>query len=192
MKSLFTFLALLFGITLQAQSLGNLKQETKKVYDATYTMDFNTILDYTYPKLFDIVDRTSMYETLDKTFQNEEFSIRFVHPNPKFTYSEIKTIGEQKFCIISYANAMRMTFEEKLDDETVTAMMNAFKETMKDKKITFEKERNSFLMEGTDILIAVSDNLTKKQWRFLNYDVEQLDFLDKILTQSIRKQIGLQ
>ncbi|WP_313808064.1 hypothetical protein [Flavobacterium sp.] len=191
MRILLLSIITLTSVLLNAQIPKNLERDAKKVYDATYNMDFNTILDYTYPKIFDIVDRNTMYETLDKTFQNDEFSIRFVNPTANFKYSDIKTIGNQKFCLISYNNALRMKFEEPLDEETVSIMTEAFQSSMKNYKITYEKERNGFLLEGPDMLIAISDSLTKNEWRFLNHDEDQIDFLDKILTTSVRKQLGL-
>ncbi|MEW5676150.1 hypothetical protein ABGT15_07540 [Flavobacterium enshiense] len=192
MKLKFTLAVLLFVSFLQAQSLSELQQDTKKVYDANYTMDFNTILDYTYPKVYDIVDKKTMYETLDKTFQNEEFGIRFVYPNPKFTFSDIRKIDNQSFCVVSYHGAIRMKFEEKLDDQTSKRMLDAFQISMRGKKVSFEKDRNSFLIEGNNIMIAVTDTLTQNKWKFLNYDPNQIDFLNKIVSETIRKQLGLQ
>ncbi|MGX7668262.1 hypothetical protein [Flavobacterium pedocola] len=192
MKLKLSLIALFFLSLLQAQSVSELKTSTQKIYEASYNMDFNGILDYTYPKLFDIVKRETMYETLDKTFQNEQFGVRFVYPNPKFTFSELKKIGNQTFCIINYKGAIRMKFEEKIDDATAQTMITSFKESMKDKKITFEKDRNSFLIEGNDVMIAVSDALTQNKWRFVNYDIAQKTFLDKVIPEAIRKQLGLQ
>ena len=166
MKLKITFIALLFATVFQAQSLSELQQEAKKVYDASYNMDFNSILDYTYPKVYDIVDKKTMYETLDKTFQNEEFGVRFVYPDPKFNFSEIKTIANQTFCLVSYHGAIRMKFEEKLDDQTSKRMLDAFQISMRDKKVSFEKDRNSFLIEGNSIMIAISDALTQKNGSF--------------------------
>lgn len=192
MRLKITYIALLFVSVLQAQTLTELQLETKKVYEANYTMDFNTILDYTYPKVFDIVDKKTMYETLDKTFQNEEFGVRFVYPDPKFNFSDLKKIDNQTFCLVSYNGAIRMKFEEKLDDQTSKRMLDAFQISMRDKKVSFEKDRNSFLIEGNSIMIAISDALTQKKWKFLNYDPTQMDFLNKIVPENIRKQLGLQ
>lgn len=185
-----TFFLFLFSIS-QAQTLEELKLDTKKVYDASYNIDFDAILNYSYPKLFELVDRTQMTQVLESNFQNPEFSVRFVYPNPTFNYSEMKKINNQTFCIIRYNGAIRMKYEKPLTDQLANGMLTTFKQHMAGKKVSYEKERNSFLIEGESVLIAISDNLTQNKWRFLNYDAGQLEFIDKMITESVRKQLGL-
>lgn len=175
----------------QSQNLDELKLETKKVYEANYLMDFNTILDYSYPKVFDLLPREEMYKTLETSFQNQEFSVRFVYPNPKFTFSEIQKINNQSFCLVRYNGAIRMKFEKALTDQIANGMLKTFQQHMKDKKVLFEKERNSFFIEGESILIAIADERTQNKWRFVNYDAGQIAFVDSIISESIRKQLGL-
>lgn len=191
MKRSLIILIWLFTIPSFGQSFESLKSNCKKLYDASYLMDFDAILDLTYPKLFDIIDRDSMYLVLEETFQNDTFRIRFVHPNPAFTYSEIKEIGGKKFCLIEYNNAMRMILENELSVDDIQEMEKSLKANMNHKKITHEKKRNAFYIEGKEIMIAVSDELTQNQWRFINHDPQQLDLLYQLLDKKIVNQLGL-
>lgn len=184
------FFLFLFSIS-QAQTLEELKLETKKVYDASYNIDFDAILNYSYPKLFELVDRAQMTQVLESNFQNPEFSVRFVYPNTAFTYSELKKINQQTFCVVRYNGAIRMKYGKPLTEQLANGMLTTFKQHMTGKKVSYEKERNSFLIEGESVMIAIADNTTQNKWRFLNYDAGQLDFIDKIITESIRKQLGL-
>jgi hypothetical protein len=159
------------------------------MYDASYTMDFETILDLTYPKVFDIVNRETMLTTLDNLFQNKTMKVRFVHPKVTFTYADIKEIEGKKFCVINYKNAMRITFEEKLTQDRADIFLKSMNETKKYTTVKFETERNSFLLEGNSILIAVSDELSRNRWTFLNHDNDV--FFVQIFNVTIKKELGL-
>lgn len=185
-------LSLLFFLVVSnnySQSLETLKNETVNMYDASYNMDFETILDLTYPKIFDLVNRETMLSSLDNLFQNKTMKVRFVYPKVTFTYSDIKEIEGAKFCVINYKNAMRITFDEKLTQEKVAIFLKSMNDTKKYTTVQFETERNSFFLEGNSILIAVSDKFSNNRWTFLNHDSG--DFFVQIFSASIKKKLGL-
>jgi hypothetical protein len=189
MKLIITFL--LISTLSFAQSVEALKSESKKMYDASYNMDFEKVLDYTYPKIFDIVSKDVLLQGMDQAFQNDVLRIRLVFPEPKFSYSELKKIEDRTFCVIRYNSAMRIIFEEPLSAEQITEMTNSFNENMKNKKVTFEKSRNGFYVEGEEIMIAVADELTNSEWKFINYDSNQSRIFQMIFNESIKKELGL-
>jgi len=63
---------------------------------------------------------------------------------------------------------------------------------MTSKKITFEKDRNAFYIDGKDIMIAVSEEATQNKWKLINYDKSQPQLLNMILGENVVKQLGLQ
>lgn len=186
---LFTFILALTISNNFAQSLETLKNETVKIYNASYNMDFETILDLTYPKVFDIVNRETMLSSLDNLFQNKTMKVRFIYPKVNFIYSDIKEIEGKKFCVINYKNAMRITFDEKLNQEKVAIFLKSMNEAKKYNTVQFETERNSFFLEGNSILIAISDQFSKNQWTFLNHDSDE--FFLQIFNATIKKELGL-
>jgi len=189
MKSI---IALLLISTLSfAQSVEALKSESKKMYDASYNMDFEKVLDHTYPKIFDIVSKDVLLKSMDQAFQNDVLRIRLVFPEPTFSYSDLKKIEDKTFCVIRYNSAMRIIFEDPLSSEQITQMTNSFNENMKNKKVTFEKSRNGFYVEGEEIMIGVSDELTNNEWKFINYDSNQSRIFQMIFNESIKKELGL-
>lgn len=192
MKSRLTVLFLLINYLCFSQSLETLKADCEKMYEATYNMDFEKILDYTHPKIFDIVDKETMLTVLDETFQNDKLRIRLVHPKTTFTFSEIKEIDGKKICVVKYPQAMRMIFENPLSEEEKNALEESFKTTMSSKKVTFEKNRNAFYIDGKDIMIAISEEATQNQWRLINYDKSQPQILNILLGENVVKQLDLQ
>lgn len=178
----------LFGFS---QTLETLKSDTQKMYDASYNMDYETILDYTHPKILELVNRDQMILAMEQTFENEQLKIRFVHSNPTFNYSDVKTIDGKSFCRVSYVNTMRLTFEDQLTPKRAEEMVEDFKSSGDYSMVRFEKDRNSFFIEGNSILIAISDESTKGTWKFITYSKRQTADSEMIVGKEALKLLGL-
>ena len=190
MKKLFSFLFIITSFATFSQTLEGLKADTKKMYDASYTMDFENVLNYTHPKVFETVTREQMIQALNDSFENENFKIRLVHENPTFTFSELKKIDDKTLCIITYTNAIRMTLVEKVTPEKAEILLNSFKQSNEYKTLIFEKERNSFFLEGKATMIAVAEESTKNEWKFVNYTSSKEKMAESILGENVMKTLG--
>lgn len=172
-----------------SQSIEQLRTDAKKMYDAAYTMDFEAIADFTYPKLFDFVTKEAFIELMDNTFQNEILKVRLVYPSVTFNYSEIKTIEDRKFCVIRYKNAMRLTYEEKMEPEKIGETIKVMEASKKYTSVTFEKNRNSLFIIGDVIAVAIADASTKNKWKFVNYDDGKT--FSTLFSENIKTALGL-
>lgn len=188
-----TLLALLFSVVITAQSKDDLKRDTKLLYEATYNMAFDNILDYTHPLVFKLVEKTTMYGALDNAFQNDNYNIRYVYTTPHFSYSDIKISDNGMYCLVSYENAIRMTYEKPIINNE--ASQQKIKETIlknfPDSFVTFEKERNAFYIIKNEKLIAIADEFTEGKWKFISFNAKYKELLDAVITEKIRKQLGL-
>lgn len=192
MKLKITILSLFLATSLSAQSLEDLKRETKALYEATYNMAFDAMLDFTHPLVFKVVQREAMYGMMDTAFQNDSYRIRYVYTTPHFSYSAIKTIDNARYSVVSYENAIRMTYENKIETEaSQNNIKNYLLKTFPGASVNFEKERNAFYIVKTDKLIAVTDGFTHGQWKFISYDEKHTELLDAVLSENVRKQLGL-
>lgn len=174
-----------------AQNMDELKKNAKQMYDASYNMAFEEVLDLTYPKLFEIVPRDKMAEMLAKTFENETYKVRLVFVTPKFTFSEIKKIEDKSLDVITYTNAMHITFNQDLTPDKANEIVKAYKDTGAYTIVNFEKDRNSFYIEGKSTLVGIADESTKQAWKFVNYDKRRADMMKKIVSENIMKTLGL-
>lgn len=190
MKKFFSFLFIIISVATFSQTLEGLKADTKKMYDASYIMDFESVLNYTHPKVFETVTREQMVKALNDSFENENFKIRLVHVNPTFTYSELKKIDDKSLCVITYTNAIRMTLVEKITPEKAEILLNSFKQSEQYKTLIFEKERNSFFLEGKATMIAVAEESTKNEWKFVNYTSSKEKMAESILGENVMKTLG--
>jgi len=191
MKSRLTLLFLFIGIVTFAQSEEALKKGAKQMYEASYNLNFETVLDLTYPKIFDIASREQLGQILQNSFLNEQFQIRLVFPEVTLKYGKIKEIEGKKAVFITYVSAMRMTFDQKFYGNEAQEMLMGLKQSLPEKKVTFEPNTNSFFIEGTDAMLAISDNHTHKTWKFITYDKVQRPMLVQMLGENILKELGL-
>ena len=171
-----------------AQDANTLKSEALRSYKAGVSLNFDAIFDTTYPKVFDIVSRDQMKEMFAQMMDNDQFSIKLIEVDPKFSFGELKKIDDKTFSILTYNNVMEMTFKTPMEDGD--AMVDVFKSNMGAEKVTYNKMTNTFRIELRATLIAVADALTNNNWKFLNKDNENKMFL-MIFDEKIQKQLGL-
>ncbi len=191
-KYILQIFSILFLITNSfSQSLEELKSNSQKIYEATTTLNYDQILEYTYPKVFTIIPKDKMKEALESTFKGtEEMKVKLIDVAPNFTYGEIKTIDKQKICQVNHNLSMELTFTETLEEGNAEMMIEIFKEAMETEDVTFNKEKTTFSINKVATMIAISDELTKNQWRFLNKDKEN-KLMKMLLNKKVLQEIGL-
>lgn len=190
MKSKILFLAffLFQTITILSQDMASLEKEALKSYKASVNFNFDDIFATTYPKVFDIIPQEQMKMMFGQMMENEQFSIKLVEVAPGFSFGEIKKIEGKTFCFVDHNNVMLMKFKEPMVD--TESMVEIFKSSMNAEKVTYDKASNSFRIETRSTLIAVADDLTKNQWKFLNKDKENKMF-SMLFDAKIVKALGL-
>lgn len=175
-----------------AQSIDELKRDTKLLYEATYNMAFDSILDFTHPLVFKFIQRADMYGAMDSSFQNDNYTIRYVYTTPHFDFSEIKALDNGLYCVVSFENAIRMIYEKPLNNEaTQKKIIGTLQKTFTNSIIHFEKVRNAFYIIKNDKLVAISDDFTEGKWKFISYDPKYKELLDAVITEKVRKELGL-
>ena len=175
-----------------AQSVENLKILTKKIHDANYTMDFEAVAVLTYPKIYESTGKATFVEKLDGDYQNDAFRMRIQIENPIFQYSEIKKIEGKTFCVITYKNPIRYFYENKMTPEMGQQKAASLKEYSQVYETIYEPKRNSINVKRNTKLVAISDEITANQWRFINLDDDtQRQLANKLLNESIKKELGL-
>ncbi|NMH24883.1 hypothetical protein [Flavobacterium solisilvae] len=175
-----TILLILISLNSFCQSKESLQASTKKLYDSNYLMEFETLADLTYPKVFEEIGREAFIEKMDLDYQNEEYRLRLQLPNVTFQYSELKKSGGKSFYIITFKNPVRYFFEEKLTTEQAAEKKKQLQEINQTQDVTFEPARNSFNVKKTTTYVAISDENTSGEWKFFNFDdKEQREFFEK-------------
>ena len=186
-------LLLLCSITAFSQTIEKLKVATKKIYDANYTMDFDTIVNLSYPKIVETLGgKNAMLNKLDSDYQNDQFRMRLELVTPVFQYSEIKKIEGKTFCVITYRNPIRYFFENKLNSDSASKKVNWLKENNNASEVVFEPKRNSINVKRVSKFIAIVDETTNNEWKFFNFDdAEQREIFKTLFNENVKKELGL-
>jgi hypothetical protein len=184
------FLSISFGTF--CQSTESLKAATKKLFEANYLMDFETIVSFSYPKMIETVGSDAMLAIIEKHYENEEYRLRLQLEAVPFQYGGIQKIEGKSFCVITCRNPIRYTFETKLTTEAAAEKASWIKEIDKTKEVTFEPARNSFNVKKISTFVAILDETTSNQWKFFNFDDQsQQKIFEDFFGESIKKELGL-
>ncbi|WNM18939.1 hypothetical protein [Flavobacterium capsici] len=191
MKKYF-LLTLLFSILSFSQTKESLQKATTKFHQAIFLMDFEDVKSLTYPKIYESIGETAFLEKLDQDYQNSEYRMRLQLEKVPFLFNEIKTIGQQTFCVVRSRNPKRYFFENKLNSVKAEEKKTWLQEKEKTQNVTFEPNRNSFNVKAESIYVAVFDLETFGEWKFFNLDdAFQLNAFNSLFDENIKNTLGL-
>jgi hypothetical protein len=155
-------------------------------------MDFDAIVSMTYPKVVQTIIREVMTDKLDSDYQNEEFRKRLQLERPDFQYSAPKKIEGRTYCVITFKNPIRYFFEDKLDASAGAKRAIALKSNTKAYEVTFEPKRNSFNVRKVSKFVAVADETTQNQWKFIDPDdSSQMAIFETLISTDAKTELGL-
>jgi hypothetical protein len=153
-----------------AQKDPELKKRLNSFIQATQAMDFNKILDYTYPKLFTFVPREQMLDALEKSLHNDQLSISFDSIKidslfPVFTMAG----GNYAKINSSMTMTMKLNFPKDEPDSSKTAANTQLVAAMQGQfgadKVVFNN--GSIIIRVNTPMVAVKDQYAK-EWSFSN------------------------
>ncbi|SEP58761.1 hypothetical protein [Flavobacterium urocaniciphilum] len=190
MKLKFTLLLfILTSLIGFSQNLETMKKDVQKIYDLTIEKKYDIVLESTYPKVFEIVSKDDMKKMMYELLDNDQMKISYVRVEPNFTFSEIITINNGKYCIVEHNNSFTIKFKEELGENKELILEN-LKQTMVDYKVTIDEKTETFILDGKAQMIAISDELTKGTWKFINYNGES-PMMKQVLSEEVLTKLGL-
>ncbi len=186
--SLILFLS--FFVTIQAQHDPRLVQRLDSTLLATRDMDFNRILDLTYPKLFDLVERDQMKAVLRSTFDNNQFLIT-LDSLTIASISPVMMVGTGQY--VKVQHTMRMIFHfkdtaEKENIETEKLVANTMAMQYGEENVKYDEVTRSVSVFTKPEMIAVKDDVSP-EWTFVNY--KKGDMITELLfSKEIRDKLA--
>lgn len=189
MKIKVTILFVLASIFGFSQNLESMKTEVQKIYDLTIEKKYDAVIESTYPKLFEIVPKEAMKKAMNTMLDNEQMTLTIEKVDPKFTFSEILVIDGAKYCVIEHNNKMTMKFKQELG-ESKDFILAGLKESMTDYNVILDEKTEIFIVDGKAKMIAISDELTKGTWKYINYNGDS-PMMKKVLSKAVLEKLGL-
>lgn len=173
MKKLIHFLASALFITgtIQASHADDSLEALNKVLlaynEATINGDVDTILDYTYPQLFDLAPREQMQASLEQMFTSEGapeiFNLDTNVDGP------IQNYNDGVFTTVTASTDMSMKSPDPENTETNEFMLNMLQEQMgASSSVAFDDENGSFNISRAGKLIAINEG--DSEWKLIDYE----------------------
>jgi hypothetical protein len=170
-KVLLTAISFFVIISTFSQTDSELKNRLKLFMEANNALNFERIMDYTYPKLFTIVTREQMIEVMNNTFNNDEIKISMDSLKVDSVYKEFK-LQANSYAKIKYSMKLVMKFKEdttateneknKMNESMLAAMQGQF-----GKANVITDSAGCLHIKVVTNMVAIKDEYAK-EWCFVN------------------------
>lgn len=192
MKKNLLMLAAFISLYVVGQKKEDIAPDVSKMIQANSQLDFETVMDYTYPVLFDFAPKEMLVEMMKESYDNPMMTITFKIENDiKLDISDVKLIRDGHYALVKFPSRMIMTFKNPLPEENINMMIEGMKSNLKAEKIEFIKEENALHVDLISETIAIFDKHTENTWKFMNYQKEQKEQLFEIIHPEVFESLGL-
>ena len=163
-----------------------LQQRLHQFMEANRRLDFDTVIAYTYPKLFTLVPRDEVKESLVNAFENDQVQIGLDSLKLDSVYPVFSMQGGS-YAKIRYSMKMTMHVKNRETDsskrqEQNEAMLAAMQTQLGKEQVSLDTGGN-IIMHVTALMLAAKDKYAK-EWCFVN-----LKDGDPIVSQLFSKEI---
>lgn len=187
MKKLLYLFALVFSMSASGQDMESLKPGVDQMIVATIGRDYETLMDLTYPKIFEFASREEYIETIKSAFDNDMMTVRLDLSQPNYRFSDVKNVGVRKFCVVRYDSRMDMHLKNP-DKEMSAMIVDGLSRSGQYKSVSYDEKKKIISVAGDAILVGVADESTQHKWKFVNYAEENFTTL---FDDQTKKALGL-
>lgn len=163
---------------------GELNRRLAAFIQATKAMEISKILDYTYPRLFELKSKQAALKELTAAFNSP--LIRFSMDVIKvLAVDDISDTASTKFTRLSYeatAN-MRLT-ANNYSEQKIASYLEGLKSQYGEENVTYNAATNSFRVNITKEALAIKDKYSKGKWTFIELNLGN-NVLHKVLPSFI-------
>ncbi|MEO6315497.1 MAG: hypothetical protein ABIU63_15810 [Chitinophagaceae bacterium] len=167
--------------SLFAQTDPLLQQRLNYFMEANRQLHFDSVIAYTYPKLFTLVPRDEMLEMLQNSFENEQLTIRLDSLQTDSIYPVFK-MQEGSYAKIRYSLNMIMQLKDSSAAGKENDLLAAMQAQYGTGKVRLDSAKN-IVVQVTALMLAAKDKYAR-QWCFVN-----LKDSDPLISQLFTKEI---
>jgi len=195
MKHLLTLcLTLFMTLSVVAQSHKEvIIKEAQTYYDYMTNQNFDGVLDYMYPKVFEMASRDQMKAGMEQMFSSPEMKIEFLN-NDVTSVSDKKEVEGVTYAAVYYNSKMKMTFLSELDKpegdkKTFIDFMKATMDTQFGvENVTSDVETMSLVINMDANMFAIKDP-KYDGWKFIGNDDAMQVLVNSIIPESVRTEL---
>ena len=168
-----------------------LDRRVNEYFTLTRAMDVDRLMEYTHPRIFDVVPKDQLITIIKQSYNNESFDIS-IDSIAVISYSKPFIDEKIQYVRIDYAMKMLMKFKDSslFDNPQFPQMvMDNAKTSFPTAVISLDASKRTFVFNMTSIAVGLKDP-AQKSWLFLGYQNNEL--VDKIFSPAVRKNLQLQ
>lgn len=188
MKNIWLIYLILFvQTTVFAQTdVAAIKQTVVDYMEIVENKNYLKTMDYLYPKLFDIVPRKEIEESL-KT-QLEETKIQVDIKNSEIgNVSKVLLVKGAKYALVDYSFLMIMIIPEE-DKDGLEDMLEIFKSNYGAGNVSLDVEKRAFNIQMLSAAYVINDP-EYNGWKFLERKKELLPLLENMLPKKVLRKL---
>lgn len=173
----------------QQEAKDKILADNKTILNAMDSKSYDVILDLTHPALYKIVDREMLKGAFKQIFEgNGELKIEILkNPNAQFTVSDIMKTKDNasEYAFVTYPISMKMTYlKNSFEPSQYATMEDIFKQQGMNAKFL---SKNEMEVSKLSLSIAVKDASTNNQWKYVNYEPNNMMFASIIPEEIMNK-----
>ena len=191
-----TSLLLAFLISLSSFAQSHKEEVAKNAqtyYDYMTAQNFDGVLDYMYPKVFEMAPRAQMKAGMEQMFSSPDMKIEFIS-NDVTRVTDKKEVDGVTYAAVFYNSKMKMTFlsEKDKSPEDQKAFLDFMKVTMDTQfgadNVTSDAEAMSLVINMDANMFAIKDP-QYDGWKFIGNDDAMKMLVDSIVPESVRTEL---
>lgn len=197
-KHMFRFLCsailILTGFQSLAQQDTSLHARLTRFMDASKLKNIDTVLQYTYPKLFSLAPAEQMKEVMEQAFDNEEIHMEMDSLQLGKVYPQITT-DSGKYVKADYSMVIRMKLKNPPADSASYAQMRTLIMSGLDEKYgegssRFDVAADKIIIFTKTALVAIIDSWSPV-WTFINFNKEEA-YISYLLDDELVEKLSAQ
>lgn len=178
MKTIMLALLLAVTFTVQAQDLSDdIKKEFLHFNELMKAKDFDKVLEYTHPALFETYPKDQVKAGLEQVFNNPQIEIDLGDPTLS-DFVNVKQIENKYYVRFKNTQVTKMKFgfiesQTGADkDNSVNSVKQNLAAQFGGENVSYDSASGFFIINATSKMLAVSDD--KKIWKFVDIGNAQL------------------
>ncbi|MGB3606903.1 MAG: hypothetical protein WA775_00950 [Psychroserpens sp.] len=191
-STLIIALSLSFSTVAQSHKT-EITKHAQTYFNYITTQNFDGVLDYMYPKVFDLAPKDQMKAAMQQMFNSPEMKIEFLS-NTISKVSEEKIVDDITYAAVFYNSKMKMTFVSEMDKEEADKIgfLDFMKGTMETQFGEGNVESN---LEAMSLIVTMDSNMfaikdpTVTDWKFIGNDDAMKQLVNTIVPKAVREEL---
>lgn len=183
---------LLISTSVSAQKLSKRdKEEIRErvgwFIEHTKNLNYEGILDLTYPKIFTIASRQDMMALLSST-EGRGLKMMVDEMDIKKVESLHKTDSDQ-YALVKYDTKMRIVVSGDLATESaINSLTMSFGNTYGNKNVSFDSEKSQFSIYGLKYMVLIKEEAYESKWFIMEWNTEDPALISALLSPEVIKK----